>query len=171
MTRMRRLLACLVLLLLAGSPALLRAADSPFVAAGIENEQEAYDFLQQLQTALQVRDRAAVAALLSNHVNVYRDGKREIRTAKALMAQFEEVFDPYVTAVILCQRPGSLWANWRGISIGRGTVWFGLELQVSRQAYDANPAKYPASDRRYWKMKLLTINMGRYAEEQSARCS
>jgi len=167
MTR-RFFFACVSLLLLSlsGMPAMA----GNFSVAGIDNDDEAYAFLNGLQTALKANDRLAIAGMLAKGLHVYRDGKLDSKTAQAAMARFDEVFDPYVMAVVLCQTPGGLWANWRGISIGRGTVWFGLELQVSRKAYDAAPQKYPSSDRRYWKMKVLTINMGRYAEEQSARC-
>jgi hypothetical protein len=141
-----------------------------FSVAGIDNDAEVHAFLRDLQAALKARDKTAIAGMLSTNVRVFNDGKAQSKTAKAALTRFDDVFDPYVTAVIQCQTPDSLWANWRGLSIGRGTVWVNLELQVSTKTYDKNPEQYPSSDRRYWKMKISTINRGKNSKESAAEC-
>jgi hypothetical protein len=146
------------------------AADAPFAVAGVDDEQEAYAFLSDLQAAVRAKDRAAISGMLSKTVKVYRDGKLLSATDAALMSRFDQAFHQSVAAVILCQPPGGLWANWRGISIGRGTLWFGLELQVSRKVYDRSPDAYKVSDRQYWKMKILTMNIGAHSEQQAQLC-
>ncbi len=159
-----------LLFLLLGAGGVAQAAEGPFSVAGVDDEQEAYAFLSDLQAAVKAKDRAAIAAMLSKQVKVYHDGKLESRTDRALMARFDQVFHQSVAAVILCQPPGALWANWRGVSIGRGTVWFGPELQVSQKAYDRNPDAYKVGDRRYWKLKILTMNIGAHSEQQATQC-
>lgn len=169
---MRIVLACLMSLLLFGGGISAQAGDGagPFAAVGVDDEEEAYAFLGDLQAAVRTKDRAAIAAMLSKTVKVYRDGKLVSATDRAAMARFDDIFHQSVAAVILCQPPGGLWANWRGISIGRGTIWFGLELQVSRKAYDRNPHAYKVSDRQYWKLKILTMNIGAHSEQQATQC-
>lgn len=166
---MKMVFAGLLFLLLGAGGAAL-AAESPFSVAGVDDEQEAYAFLGDLQAAVRAKDREAIAAMLSKTVKVYRDGKQVSATDRALMARFDQVFHQSVAAVILCQPPGGLWANWRGVSIGRGTVWFGPELQVSQKAYDRNPEAYKVGDRRYWKLKILTMNIGAHSEQQATQC-
>lgn len=163
-----RFVTCLLVLL--GTGLSVQAADGAFSVAGVDDEQEAYAFLSDLQAAVRVKDRAAIAAMLSRGVKVYRDGKQVGASDRALMARFDEVFHQSVAAVILCQPPGGLWANWRGISIGRGTLWFGPELQISRKVYDRNPEAYKVGDRQYWKLKILTMNIGAHSEQQAAAC-
>ncbi len=163
-----RCLAFLLALLVAGVSA--RAADGPFAVAGVDDEQEAYAFLSDLQAAVRAKDRDAIAAMLSKTVKVYRDGKQVSATDRAVMSRFDQVFHQSVAAVILCQPPGGLRANWRGISIGRGTLWFGPELQVSQKAYDRNPDAYKVGDRQYWKLKILTMNIGAHSEQQATEC-
>lgn len=177
-TAARRFASLLVLLLLPLLPPLLfgagssaqAAAAAPFAAAGIDDEQEAYAFLGDLQAAIRAKDRTAIAAMLSKSVEVYRDGKLVSATDRALLSRFDQVFHQSVAAVILCQPPGGLWANWRGIGVGRGTLWFGLELQVSRKTYERNPEAYKVSDRQYWKLKILTMNIGTHSEQQAQSC-
>ena len=168
MTAAPKFVVCLLVLLSAGATA--QAADGPFSVAGVDDEQEAYAFLSDLQTAVRAKDRDAVAAMLSKTVKVYRDGKQVSTGDRAVMNRFDQVFHQSVAAVILCQPPGALRANWRGISIGRGTLWFGPELQVSQKAYDRNPDAYKVSDRRYWKLKILTMNIGAHSEQQALQC-
>ena len=168
MTAALRFVAFLLVLFGAGVSA--QAADGPFSVAGVDDEQEAYAFLGDLQAAVRAKDRDVIAAMLSKSVKVYRDGKQVSATDRALMARFDQVFHQSVAAVILCQPPGGLWANWRGISIGRGTLWFGPELQISRKVYDRNPDAYKVSDRRYWKLKILTMNIGAHSEQQATEC-
>ncbi|MBS4049025.1 MAG: hypothetical protein KG075_21955 [Alphaproteobacteria bacterium] len=168
MTATLRIVAYLLVLL--GTNAAAQAADGPFSVAGVDDEQEAYAFLNDLQAAMRAKDRAAIAAMLSKTVKVYRDGKQVSSTDRAVMARFDAVFHQSVAAVILCQPPGGLRANWRGISIGRGTLWFGPELQVSQKVYDRNPDAYKVSDRQYWKLKILTMNIGAHSEQQATEC-
>jgi len=163
-----RFVICLLALFGAGEAA--QAADGPFSVAGVDDEQEAYAFLSDLQAAVRAKDRDAIAAMLSKQVKVYRDGKQVSSTDRAVMTRFDAVFHQSVVAVILCQPPGALRANWRGISIGRGTLWFGPELQVSQKAYDRNPDAYKVSDRQYWKLKILTMNIGAHSEQQATEC-
>lgn len=167
---MVRFLACLALTLLLAGATHAAPGNGPFSVAGIDDEAEVYTFLQDLQAALKANDRPAIAGMLSSGVQVFHNGKRQSRTAKAAMAKFDDVFDPYVMAVILCQPPGGLWANWRGVSIGRGTVWINLVLQISTKLYDSDPRKYPSSNRKYWKLKISTINTGAFSEQQAAAC-
>jgi len=92
----------------------------PFAAAGISSE-EAAAFLRQLQGAVTAHDAAAVAALTQFPLTV--NGKPGPKDAAEFAQQFDAIYTARVRAAVLTQSVDTLFANWRGIMIGRGELW------------------------------------------------
>jgi hypothetical protein len=97
------------------------AADEHFAAAGI-SDAEASDFLRRLQSAVTVRNIPAIASVIQFPLMV--NGKPGPGSRDEFSQQFDAIFTTKVRAAILTQRVDTLFANWHGIMIGRGTVWF-----------------------------------------------
>jgi len=92
----------------------------PFAAAGISYE-EAGAFLARLQAAVTAHDASAVAALTQFPLTV--NGKPGPKDAAEFAQQFDAIYNGRVRAAVLTQSPDTLFANWRGLMIGRGEVW------------------------------------------------
>jgi hypothetical protein len=116
------LLCGLVLLLVQGAwpPAPAVAADEP--STGELSNAEASDFLRRLQSAVTAQNVAAIAAVTQFPLTV--NGKPGPKTPDELTQQFDAIFTARVRAAILTQSPGTLFANWHGMMIGRGELWF-----------------------------------------------
>jgi hypothetical protein len=97
------------------------AADEPS-AAGEMSSAEASDFLKRLQSAVTAHNAAAVAAVTQFPLTV--NGTSGPKTPDELTQQFDAIFTARVRAAILTQSPGTMFANWHGMMIGRGEVWF-----------------------------------------------
>jgi hypothetical protein len=105
---------------LGGAPA-AAAADEPDATADI-SDADAADFLRRLQSAVTAHNVSAVAALTQFPLTV--NGKAGPKSPDEFTQQFDAIFTARVRAAILTQSPGNLFANWHGMMIGRGEVWF-----------------------------------------------
>jgi len=88
-----------------------------------------------------------------------------LKSRQELLDNFDDVFDPYLTRVILETKYEDLWANWQGVFIGgRGVIIFGHVFHGRLMDYDAEQDE--AKRRRYWKMGIQLINGGEAAREE-----
>jgi hypothetical protein len=83
---------------------------------------EASDFLQRLRDAVRENDAGAVAAL--THFPFTVNGKPGPPNAAELARHFADIYTEPVRRAVLEQTVDALFANWRGLIIGRGEVWF-----------------------------------------------
>jgi pimeloyl-ACP methyl ester carboxylesterase len=100
------------------SPAASQA--DPFMAAGISYA-EAGDVLRQLQHAVAAHDARAVAALTEFPLTV--NGRRGPTNAAELAREFTSIYNDKVSQAVLRQTVDGLFANWKGLMMGRGEVW------------------------------------------------
>lgn len=95
----------------------------PVTGIGLE---EARAFFAALQAAVRAGNRAAVSALVEFPIEASVAGNRQtIRSRPAFERRYDSIICKQVADVILAQVFESLFANWRGLMIGRGEVWFG----------------------------------------------
>lgn len=95
----------------------------PVTGIGLE---EARAFFATLQAAVRAGNRAAVSALVEFPIEVSVAGnRRTISSRRAFEKRYDSIICKQVADVILSQDFESLFANWRGLMIGRGEVWFG----------------------------------------------
>ncbi len=94
-------------------------------AAGI-SDTAGVGFLRKLQAAVGHDDAAAAWELAKAGLRVdWPDSIERIETRAEFLTRYHAVFGPAIRAAILRQKPESLWANWEGVMIGNGEVWYG----------------------------------------------
>jgi hypothetical protein len=82
-------------------------------------------FLASLKAAVKAQDKRKVAAMVRYPVLInMAKGHRQIRTDAQFVAEYDRLFTTALRKVIEEQRPECLFANWQGIMIGDGEVWF-----------------------------------------------
>src|SRR6266571_6096638 len=120
---MRWFIITLAMLVLIARP----LAAQQFAAAGINDDSLVLSFFHDLQAAIRRADSQKVATLIKYPLVVNDStGRQLIRTQQAFLRQYSRVITPSVRHAVLAQSADSLFANWQGVMIGRGHVWFGM---------------------------------------------
>jgi hypothetical protein len=92
--------------------------------AGLEVS-ETTQFLDALKSQMAERNRAAVCALASYPLAVHaKEGETKIADAATCQARYERIFNARVLDAVRKQNFDDLFANWRGVMIGDGELWF-----------------------------------------------
>jgi hypothetical protein len=89
-------------------------------------------FFRHLQAAVLTNDSVAVASLVVYPLNVNDSlHQASVRTRRDFLQRYSAIFTPAVRHAVAVQLTDSLFANWQGIMIGNGQVWFGGECEQS----------------------------------------
>jgi hypothetical protein len=96
-----------------------------FYVAGFDRDEDALNFFRNLQAAVASDDRARVASMIDYPINVF-SGSRQVRLRRKadLLRRYTTVFNRKVKDALAQQRASDLSANWRGVMIGDGQIWF-----------------------------------------------
>jgi hypothetical protein len=88
-------------------------------------EPKANAFLTSLKAAVKAQDKHKVAGMAQYPllVNMFK-GHKQIKTAAQFIAEYDRLFTPSMRKAIEEQTPACLFANWQGVMIGDGEVWF-----------------------------------------------
>ena len=83
-------------------------------------------FLAELQSAISRDDSVAVSQLFQYPPLGVWDGHRMIslQGRQQLLPIYRSVFTTELRRLILAATLDSLWANWQGLTLGRGRIWF-----------------------------------------------
>jgi hypothetical protein len=82
-------------------------------------------FFQELKDSVVRDDKKAVAGLLHYPLDVFRGGRRTVvRSPAEFLKRYHEVFNENVIRAVTSQEADALFANWRGVMLGHGQVWF-----------------------------------------------
>jgi hypothetical protein len=93
--------------------------------AGLEVS-ETRQFLDNLKTRTAQRDREGVCSLVSYPMTVQsKQASRTIANEAACRGAYDSIFNSAVLSSISREHFEDLFANWRGVMIGDGAVWFG----------------------------------------------
>lgn len=77
-----------------------------------------------LQKAVAANDAKSVAALVDYPIGVKINGKEtHIKSAKAFEENYQGIVTPAIAKVIIDQKYGNLFVNYKGIMFGDGQVW------------------------------------------------
>ncbi|WP_223613596.1 hypothetical protein [Phyllobacterium calauticae] len=91
-------------------------------------------FFSKLQKAVAADDKQALSAMVYYPFAVHSKGKAVmIKDAKHFVAAYDQIITPKVKAAVVKQTYATLFANWQGVMIGDGDVWFqgiGDKLEV-----------------------------------------
>ncbi|MCW8060438.1 hypothetical protein [Agrobacterium tumefaciens] len=82
-------------------------------------------FFEKLQKAIATSDKQAVASMVDYPFRARIAGKAiKINDAAHFLADYDKIITAKVKQAILKQTYPTLFANWQGVSIGDGEVWF-----------------------------------------------
>jgi hypothetical protein len=82
-------------------------------------------FLGDLKKVVADNDKAAVAAMVDYPFQARINGKAlKIRDAAHFVADYDKIITAKVKRAVANQSYATLFANWQGVSIGDGEVWF-----------------------------------------------
>jgi len=96
-------------------------------------------FLADLQASVKADDRQRVAMMCRFPLRVWLDGRvRRVRNQSELVKDYDRVFTSSMKKAIASQIPECLFANWQGVMIGRGEVWFEEEKNGSLEIKTLN---------------------------------
>jgi predicted component of type VI protein secretion system len=82
-------------------------------------------FFENLQKAVASNDKATVAAMVNYPFQARIQGKAlKIRDAAHFIADYDAIVTTKVKQSVAHQSYATLFANWQGVSIGDGEIWF-----------------------------------------------
>jgi len=98
-------------------------------------------FLAALQSALSRDDSVAVSKLFQYPTLGIWDGHQSlyIRRSEELLPIYRSVFSTDVRRLILRATFDSLWANFQGVTVGWGRVWFQIDVHGDPRIAAMNP--------------------------------
>jgi len=115
---------------LCGATGVPQEKTNPFEVAGVDDPETVYAFLGTLQKAVAADEAKEVAGLSRLPIEVSFEGARERVTSRARLEQlYPRIFSACLKRVVAAATPESLFANWQGVMLGSGAVWFGPDEQ------------------------------------------
>ena len=96
---------------------------TPLSTAGTTPE-EVTHFLSQLQTAVAKNRRDDVAKMFSYPAKCWGGKSLTINNRKMLLNYYEAIFTPDVKKIIADATLDTTWANWQGVMLANGRIWF-----------------------------------------------
>jgi len=88
-------------------------------------EPKANAFLASLKAAVKAQDKQRVAGMVQYPLLVNTaKGHKQIKASAQLIGEFDRLFTVSMRKAIEEQTPACLFANWQGVMIGNGEVWF-----------------------------------------------
>jgi hypothetical protein len=102
------------------------AQQNKYAVAGIDDAETADKFFVDLKTAVEKNERQKVAALIDYPINVLLRGRRlKLRNKAELLKNYDAVFNGKVRQA-LAKSTAPSFANYQGVMIGDGEIWFNL---------------------------------------------
>lgn len=124
---MKRLLVSALAVLLLSSPVFAQsAADMNKSFDQLFGAHKPYaEFFAKLQAAIAAGDKATVAGLVDYPFQARIGDKAiKVRDAAHFIADYDRVITAKVKAAVAKQTYATLFANWQGVMIGDGEIWF-----------------------------------------------
>jgi hypothetical protein len=119
------LVAVLTLFVLVGGP---QTPATQFSPAGIDDPKMVDQFLADFQKAVAADNAAAIAEMGRYPAEVViNKRRRKVKSRTEMEKLYPEIFTPCLKRVIAATRPEDLFANYQGVMLGGGAVWFGLQ--------------------------------------------
>jgi hypothetical protein len=88
-------------------------------------EPKANAFLASLKAAVKAQDKHKVAGMVQYPLLVNMSkGHKKMKNAAQFIAEYDRLFTAPIRKAIEEQTPACLFANWQGVMIGDGEVWF-----------------------------------------------
>ncbi|NIF58021.1 hypothetical protein F3J27_00880 [Enterobacter sp. Ap-916] len=82
-------------------------------------------FFDNFKTQIAAQNKAEVAKLISYPIKIALAGKKvQIKTPQQFIKNYDAIFTPDLVAVVNAQKYQDLFANYQGLAIGKGQIWF-----------------------------------------------
>lgn len=82
-------------------------------------------FFDDLKKAVTTEDKAAVAAMVDYPFQARIDGKAvKLRDKAHFIADYDKIVTGKIKSAVANQTYATLFANWQGVMVGDGEVWF-----------------------------------------------
>jgi hypothetical protein len=123
----KMLIAAVVGLVSLSSPAFAQSsADTDTSLDQLFGEHKPYaDFFAKLQKAVAANDKATLAGMVDYPFQARIGGKAvKIRDAAHFAADYDKVVTAKVKDAVAKQTYATLFANWQGVMVGDGEIWF-----------------------------------------------
>lgn len=89
------------------------------------NHQAYHAFFDALKKAVEANDKAAVAAMVDYPFQARINGKAvKLRDPAHFIADYDKIVTAKVKDAVARQTYATLFANWQGVMVGDGEVWF-----------------------------------------------
>src|SRR5262249_50534210 len=146
---MRTLVTIFLLALFPCIPALSQVptqSEGKFSLAGLD-DREVEQFFISFKGAVAKNDKKKVISFIIFPTEVYLASscRAKIRNEADFLSKYDQIFDETFKQVILQTEAQDLWANWSGVAMPRGEIWFSGIIEDVRR-----PEKY--------KIKITRIN-------------
>jgi hypothetical protein len=100
--------------------------------AGVDDALAAENFFRDFQKAVKASDKRRVSAMIDYPISVIINGHQvQFENARQLRRSYDLVFNATFRKAIMKQDPSRLRANWRGLIVGDGEVWFTQDVDTN----------------------------------------
>jgi hypothetical protein len=107
-----------------------------FQVAGIGDPESSARMLAAIQKAVRDGDKNALASMVAYPIKTYFSGKpRTIKNRRTFVKHYGEIIDRKVKDAVARQQAADLFANYQGVMIGDGQIWFGPRKTGSRKLH------------------------------------
>jgi len=126
---MLKRLRALVILAALAIPTLAAAQTVAEIDASLDglfgSHQEYHAFFDGLKRAVAADDKTAVAAMISYPFQARINGKAiKLRDTAHFIADYDKIVTAKIKNAVAKQSYATLFANWQGVMIGDGEIWF-----------------------------------------------
>ena len=98
-----------------------------FNIAGIKNDLEAHDFILSLKEFVKEDNVSKISSMISFPLKVYVNRKKmTIKNDWSFIKYYNQIFNTKVKASIIHQPLADIFANSKGLMIGRGEIWINM---------------------------------------------
>jgi hypothetical protein len=99
--------------------------------AGVDDARAAENFFRDIQKAVRASDKRLVSSMIDYPIVVVLNGHQvQLENARQLRHSYDLVFNAKVRKAVMQQEPRRLRANWRGLIVGDGEIWFTKDIDT-----------------------------------------
>ncbi len=101
-------------------------AQDKFTNAGFDADSQFVAFYHQFQRAVRNDDSLFISTLLQYPTQATLNIRKplKLKNPRAFLQHYREIFDDRLKELILSQPPDNFFANYQGVMIGNGQIWF-----------------------------------------------
>jgi len=105
--------------------------DNQYEVAGAQDDQLIDKAAQELLGAVASEDKESVAQMIEYPIWADIDGERkQVMNQDEFLINYDKIFTDEFKAILAGTRPHHMFANWEGIMLGRGDIWFNSNGKV-----------------------------------------